>query len=275
VDPPVDVSTLRELYTTPPAQFVAARNQLVKERRAAKDRDGATALGQLRKPALADWALNVVAARHGGDVAAFLDAAGTVRDAQAAAIEGRDGPDIRAALRDLRDHSGQVLGRAQEVLADAGRDAATEAGVVASRLTEISASDEASAQLAAGVLGSSGFTAADLFGELEPAARAAPRRAPPKQRTAPPAATTKARTEHQQALTRATRARDAAAKDLARADAAVDKAAAAVRNVERRLEQARDGLETAERDRDAATRRLADADKAVGAAERALHRATR
>ena len=53
--PPVDVSTLRELYTTPPAEFIAARNQLVKERRAAKDRDGAATLGRLRKPALAEW----------------------------------------------------------------------------------------------------------------------------------------------------------------------------------------------------------------------------
>ena len=173
---PVDVSTLRELYTTPPAEFIAARNQLVKDRRAAKDRETATALGKLRKPALADWALNVVAARHRGDVAAFLDAAGTVRDAQAAAIEGRDGPDIRAALRDLREHSGQVLGRAQEVLADAGRDAAAEAGVVASRLTEVSANAEASAQLAAGVLGSEGLITPDVFGELEPAARPTPRR---------------------------------------------------------------------------------------------------
>ena len=165
------MSTLRELYTTPPAEFIAARNQLVKDRRAAKDRDTATALGKLRKPALADWALNVVAARHGDDVAAFLDAAGTVRDAQAAAIEGRDGPDIRAALRDLREHSGQVLGRAQEVLAEAGRDAAAEAGVVASRLTEVSANAEASAQLAAGVLGSEGLITAEVFGELEPAHR--------------------------------------------------------------------------------------------------------
>ncbi len=96
--PPVDVSTLRELYTTPPAQFVAARNQLVKERRAAKDRESATAVGKLRKPGMADWALNVVAAEHGDDISAFLTAAATVRDAQAAAIEGRDGPDVRGGV---------------------------------------------------------------------------------------------------------------------------------------------------------------------------------
>jgi hypothetical protein len=279
--PPVDVSTLRELYTTPPAEFVAVRNQLVKDRRAAKHRDAADALGKLRKPALADWALNVVAARHGDDVAAFLGAAGTVRDAQAAAIEGRAGPDIRAALRDLREHSGQVLSRAQEVLSEAGRDAAAEAGVVAARLTEVSANDEASAQLAAGVLGSEGLITPELFGELSPASSPGRRAATGRREkrsavpTKQPAATAKARKEHQQALSRATRARDVAAKDLTRADAAVEKAAAAVRNAERQLEHARDALSAAEADRDGAARRLADAEDEVGAAERELDRATR
>ena len=274
------MSTLRELYSTPPADFVAARNQLVKDRRAAKDREAAAALGKLRKPSLADWALNVVAVRHGDDVAAFLDAAGTVRDAQAAAIEGRKGPDIRSALRDLREHSGQVLSRAQEVLAEAGRDAGAEAGVVASRLTEVSANDEASAQLAAGVLGSEGLIKPELFGELEAASgrraatgRAEKRSAAPKKQ--PAAAATKARKEDQQALSRATRARDVAAKNLTRADAAVEKAAAAVRNAERQLEQARAGLSAAEADRDGIARQLADAEDDVGAAEKALDRATR
>jgi hypothetical protein len=278
--PPVDVSTLRELYTTPPAQFVSARNQLVKDRRAAKDREAAAALGKLRKPTLADWALNVVTARHGDDVMAFLDAAGTVRDAQAAAIEGRKGPDIRAALRDLREHSGQVLSRAQEVLAEAGRDAAAETGVVASRLTDLSANEEASAQLAAGVLGSEGLITPELFGELEPApgrraatGRSDKRSAAPKKQ--PAASATKARKEHQQALSRATRARDVAARNLTRADTAVEKAAAAVRNAERQLEQAREALSAAETDRDETARRLADAEDEVSAAERALDRAAR
>ena len=272
---PVDVSTLRELYTTLPTEFIAARNQLVKDRRAAKDRDTATALGKLRKPALADWALNVVAARHGDDVAAFLDSAGTVRDAQAAAIEGRDGPDIRAALRDLREHSGQVLSRAQKVLAEAGRDAAAEAGVVASRLTEVSANAEASAQLAAGVLGSEGLITADVFGELAPA-HPSPRRsrksASPK---LPSTAVSVTQTrEIKRALTQATRARDGAAKDLKKADAAVEKAAAAVRNAERQLEQASNVLSAAEADRDSVARRLADAEAEVGAAEQALEKAS-
>jgi hypothetical protein len=279
--PPVDLPTLRELYTTAPAEFVAARNQLVKARKATKDREGAAALGKLRKPALADWALNVVAAEHADDVNGFLDAAGDVRDAQAAAIEGRDGPDIRTALRDLRDHSGRVLARAQDVLAGTGRDASTEAGTVATRLTEIAANDEASRQLGAGVLGSAGVGVVELFGDLEPAARPTRRAAkagrpattakPPRKKAAADAGPTLK--ERKQALTQATRTRDTAVRELTRAETDVDKAAAAVRNAERQLDQAREVLTAAERDRDEATTRLARAEDDVGAAERALEKA--
>jgi hypothetical protein len=271
VDPPVDVSLLRELYTTPPAQFVAARNQFVKERRAAKDREAATALGKLRKPGMADWALNMVAAEHGDDIAAFLAAAGTVRDAQAAAIEGRDGPDVREALRDLRERSAQVLTRGQEVLGGAGRDAAAEAGTVAGRLAEVAGNAEASAQLAAGVLGSAVVVPEEVFGGLEPSGRTATRRAParaaapkPSADEAPSAAVAK---EHKRVLAAATKARDAAARTAERAGAAVAKAAAAVRNAERQLKKAREALATAEQERD-------DAGRALDEAEEVLRRAS-
>jgi hypothetical protein len=263
---PIDVSTLRELYTTPPAEFVSERTRLVKERRAAKDRDAATALGKLRKPSLVDWALNVVAAEHGKDVAAFLDAAGAVRDAQAAAIEGRKGPDVRGALRDLRDRSGQVLGLAQEVLSGAGRDAAAETGSVAGRLTEISASSDASAQLAAAVLGSAVVVPADVFAGLEASptpARRATRSVSPKSRSKAHAVTQKEERERKREIADATKARDAAARAADRATAAADKAAAAVRNAERQLDQARESLDEAERERDDAARRLDEAEDAL------------
>jgi hypothetical protein len=264
--PPVDVSTLRELYTTPPAQFVAARNQLVKERRAAKDREGATAVGKLRKPGMADWALNVVAAEHGDDISAFLTAAATVRDAQAAAIEGRDGPDVRAALRDLREHSGEVLTRGQEVLAGAGRDAAAEAGTVAGRLAEVAGNAEASAQLAAGVLGSSVVVPHEVFAGLEPGKPPGPRRGArsvsPEAPSNAEAVTQNAR-ERKKELAAATKARDTAARAAERTQAAVEKAAAAVRNAERQLEKARDALATAEGERDDATRTLDEAEDAL------------
>lgn len=264
--PPIDFSTLRELYITPPAQFVAERTRLVKERRAAKDRDAAAALGKLRKPALVDWALNVVAAEHGKDVAAFLDAAGVVRDAQAAAIEGRKGPDVRGALRDLREQSVQVLTRAQDVLSGAGRDAAAETGSVAGRLTEIAASSDMSAQLAAGVLGSAVVLPADVFAGAEAATtpgRRPARSAAPKARSKADPETKTAEKQRQRELAQATKARETAARTADRATAAVDKAAAAVRNLERQLDRARETLAAAERERDDAARRLDEAEDAV------------
>ena len=98
----LDETLLRQLYATPPPEFVAARNELVKALRRDKRRDEATAVAALRRPGWDDWALNAVAASDADVVAGFADAAADVRAAQAAAIEGRDGPDIRVALRDLR-----------------------------------------------------------------------------------------------------------------------------------------------------------------------------
>ena len=101
----MDEATLRRLYATVPTEFVAARNALVKELRHAKERDEAALVAALRKPDWTDWALNVVAAEHTDAVDEFATAAGDVRDAQSAAIEGRDGPDVRAALRALRERT--------------------------------------------------------------------------------------------------------------------------------------------------------------------------
>ena len=117
----MDEITLRGLYTTVPTEFVAARNALVKELRRAKERDEAAVVAALRRPDWTDWALNVVAAEHADAVEKFVTAAGDVRDAQAAAIEGRGGLDVRAALRTLRERTTDVSRKAAAVLERAGR----------------------------------------------------------------------------------------------------------------------------------------------------------
>jgi hypothetical protein len=136
-----------------------------------KRRDEATAVAALRRPGWDDWALNTVAAEHAATVEAFTGAASDVRDAQAAAIEGRDGPDIRDALKTLRDRSAELVTLAGEVLGRAGRQPAP--GELNARLSEVAASDAAGAQLRASILGSGDATPEDLFAELEPAARTA------------------------------------------------------------------------------------------------------
>ncbi len=164
---------LRELFATPPPDFVEARNALVKRLRAEKRRDEAALIAKIRRPNWVDWALNAVAAGDGELVEDFAGAAEVLREAQAASIEGRDGPDLRGALRALRDATTALGRRAGRALAEAGRDPDT--AEVTSRLGEIAAQAGAVDQLRAGVLGSADPGDEDLFAGLTPAAPAKPR----------------------------------------------------------------------------------------------------
>ena len=112
---------LRPLFATPPPEFVAARNALVKQLRADKQRDTAALVAKLRRPGWVDWALNAVAAEQPDLVGGFADAAEVLREAQAASIEGRDGPDLRGALRAQRDATTALGRRAGAALRGAGR----------------------------------------------------------------------------------------------------------------------------------------------------------
>ena len=179
----VDETTLRGLYATVPTEFVAARNALVKELRRAKERDEAALVAALRKPDWTDWALNVVAAEHADAVDEFATAAGDVRDAQAAAIEGRGGLDVRAALRALRERTTDVSRKAAAVLEHVGRAPGT--AELTARLSEIAGHAMTTDQLRMGVLGSGEPDASDPFGGLEPADRPSPRRDAPAKRAAP------------------------------------------------------------------------------------------
>jgi hypothetical protein len=52
---------VRELYVLPPDDFVAARNELVRQARAAGSRDVAEQLQQLRRPTRSAWLINLLA----------------------------------------------------------------------------------------------------------------------------------------------------------------------------------------------------------------------
>ncbi len=267
----MDETTLRGLYATVPTEFVAARNALVKELRRAKERDEAALVAALRKPDWTDWALNVVAAEHADAVDEFATAAGDVRDAQAAAIEGRDGLDVRAALRALRERTTDVSRKAAAVLEHAGRAPGT--AELTARLSEIAGHAMTTDQLRMGVLGSGDPDASDPFGGLEPADRPRPRRDAPAQarRTrqagggrehedgsaddapnrnrAPPSGSGSSAT----AIAPSRRGK-AAARELAGADAELEKATAAVASAREKLADAE------RRHADATQRRLAAAD---------------
>ena len=106
---------VRELYVLPPADFVTARNELVRQARAAGSRDVAERLQQLRRPTRSAWLVNLLAS----DSAAMqrLSALGReLRDAQTGLV--------RTELRNLAEQRRQLiadlLDRARAHAADAG-----------------------------------------------------------------------------------------------------------------------------------------------------------
>ena len=52
---------VRELYVLPPTDFVTARNELVRQARAAGSKDVAERLQQLRRPTRSAWLVNLLA----------------------------------------------------------------------------------------------------------------------------------------------------------------------------------------------------------------------
>lgn len=104
-DDPGDGPDLRaeldQLHATPPDEFVAARNALVKRLRADKRRAEATEVAALRKPPRAVWALNRLALSDDPHLADLLDAIDAVAEADAAGY--------REAVAALRDRIGDTV----------------------------------------------------------------------------------------------------------------------------------------------------------------------
>ncbi|MGV9675083.1 hypothetical protein ACWDSJ_07370 [Nocardia sp. NPDC003482] len=73
---------IRELYGIDPGEFVRARDAQVKAARAAGDRKLATAIGKLRKPTVAAWAVNLLAREATDEVGALLNLGAALQDAQ-------------------------------------------------------------------------------------------------------------------------------------------------------------------------------------------------
>jgi hypothetical protein len=161
----VELQQLRDLYGGPPTAFVAARDALAKELRAAGDREGATAVKQLRRHSPVQWVLNRVARANPDATSSFGDAAAQLRASQAAAIEGRQGGDVREAMSVLR------LRTAELVTAAAALEPSVAAGDVTALLHELAGDERGTNQLVEGVLGSAALGEADPFEGLTPGDR--------------------------------------------------------------------------------------------------------
>ncbi len=263
------------MLATPPDEFVAARNALVKELKANRQRDEAAEVAGLRRPSWVDWALNMAAVDHAGEIARFVDAAELMRDAQRGAVTGRGDVDLRAAMTGLRDRTGELARCVNRVLTGHGRPPALPE--ITERLAEIATSDRSADRLRAGLLlGDAGEDVGLGFGDVDdsaapskpkPTKKATTKKtAPAEQEKEAPADLSLERRRIERDLKTADRVSKAARRDADRADTAVRHAKAAADAATDAINQAQAALDRAQR---RLVREQADRDGAHARAEAA------
>lgn len=104
-----------ELYAGPPAEFVARRDELVKQARAAGDRALAARIRALRRPSVGAWYLNTAARAGLTSLRELLHLGEQLREAQAGGdfaglreLAQSRGPLVSRVVRDLGAHLAQV-----------------------------------------------------------------------------------------------------------------------------------------------------------------------
>ncbi|WP_306192292.1 hypothetical protein [Streptomyces sp. MK5] len=294
---PRDVeAVLDELHTTPPADFVARREELA----AALKADGRVAdarrIHGARRPTLAAWAANLLLRSRPEESRHFLELGEALREAYRTLDA--------AGLKELSARRRQVVSglsrQAAQLAQDSGHrlsDAVRQD--VESTLLAVLTDPEAAEQWATGRLHSA-LTPPSVFpadgGEAGAAAPKRPRSAPrpartatPPQRPAPKDELAERRRERQARLAAARKAAEEAERRLAAlqteqadADAAVaqardrrDRAEQQVSAAERQLHQAREDLSRAEHDQRDAEERREEASDALARAEEEARKAAK
>jgi DNA repair exonuclease SbcCD ATPase subunit len=247
------------LYRLPLAEFVAGRDQLARQLRAAGDREAARRVAALRRPSISAWAANQLARAAPHAMAELLEVGAALRQAQQDALTGQPGAarrlrstsaQLRAAISRLSQRAETLLGRAGHAASDA-----TLARLAATLQAAATADQPTRAALAegrlAGDLDPAGFglpveEAAPADAAPGPPAAAPPPAAPADDRAA--ARREQARLAAQLALERTGQAAERARAALARAEAmAADQQQAAQAARRRALELAEAAEDLAER----------------------------
>lgn len=177
----------RDLYAFAPGEFIAARNQLAKELKAAGQANDAAIVAKLRKPRLAEWALNRLAREQHDVVDRFALAIVAAQAAQSAAIGGTT-VDIREATSRLRQATSAAADAAVRGLAIDGGNGEAQRNDLTTILRELVGAADAT-PLLAGVIGSEALvTSGEFFpGAPDPPPRT---RRPVESSTAAPDAAT-------------------------------------------------------------------------------------
>ncbi|MCU1503565.1 MAG: hypothetical protein JWM12_2919, partial [Ilumatobacteraceae bacterium] len=107
-----------ELYGLAPAEFVAARNALVKQLKRAKQTGDAVTVAALRRPSLADHAINAAARREPELAERWAAAVTAVAEAQSSAIGGGAAGALRETTADLRAATAKLVDAAVAAVGD-------------------------------------------------------------------------------------------------------------------------------------------------------------
>lgn len=113
------------LFEEDPKTFVAARDRLVKELRAAGERDAAAEVKALHRPSVSAWALNQVARRNASTIDELLASVERARAAQDEVLAGAERETLRDAMAARRHALAAVVDAARLVIEDSGRPSDT------------------------------------------------------------------------------------------------------------------------------------------------------
>lgn len=111
--------TRDDLAASPPSDFVRARAALVKELRAAGDREAAAEVAKLRRPPKSLWAVNALARRDRDDVKGLLAAGAGLRAAHERAVVRGEAAPLREAEAELRARVAVLVDSARALLSGA------------------------------------------------------------------------------------------------------------------------------------------------------------
>ena len=132
----------QHLYALPPADFTGERDRLVREARAAGDRELAADLKGLRRPVVAAWAVNLLVREEPDLVRQVLDIGQALREAQ----EGLEGDALRQLGRQRRDLIASVVARARDLVRDHGGSLAGQAEQQVGATLQAALADSAAAE---------------------------------------------------------------------------------------------------------------------------------
>ncbi len=154
-----------ELYGLDPADFVPARNALVRRLRTDGQRDLARRVADLRRPSPAAWAVNQLARRQRGALDELLRLGDTLRRAQNQTLAGADAALLRQAGRARREAVAALASSAVDLLAERGQGGAHHTEIAAT-LEAASLDPQAGGEVAAGRL-TSALEPPSGFGDLD------------------------------------------------------------------------------------------------------------